>query len=272
MMPLQSVGRGTWHLGVTAMMCCIVGQTMAQVDVPAGGVRAGVGVHPAGNGPTPRGPLASDGCTEAPTVGEGVFPYDLNNATNDFAGTCGSTTTAEDVWYRYVPTCTGTAVVETCGLTAADSVLLAKDMCSGLVLACNDDTCALQSQISFGVTAGDDYFIRMADFGGGVHTGSIRITCNPAPPNDPCPACLTISGLGLIPFDTTFATTDGTPDPLCLASGTDQIERDLWYCWTPPCPAGGMAILQTCGLTAVDTKIAVYDGVLCPPGPAIACN
>jgi hypothetical protein len=117
-----------------------------------------------------------DNCVDATTpYGTGTYTYDLSFATNDAAGTCGATGTAQDMWIRFVPAVSDTVTVETCGLVGADSVLEAWDSCGGFVIACNDDFCGLQSTIQFFTTAGVPVFIRVADFAGGTHAGSVRI-------------------------------------------------------------------------------------------------
>ena len=55
----------------------------------------------------------------------------------------------------------------------------------------------------------------------------------------------------------------------CHAGDLD-IANDLWYCWTAS--ASGPVSLSTCGLTDVDTKIAVYPGPGCPGGSALTCD
>ncbi|MBC7772919.1 MAG: hypothetical protein H7210_10525 [Pyrinomonadaceae bacterium] len=89
--------------------------------------------------------------------------------------------------------------------------------------------------------------------------------------NDLCTKCESISGEGTFNYDNSVAGTDGVGDPLCLAFGTDQISNDVWFCWTSTCENGEQAILEFCGLTAADTKVAVYDGTSCT-GPILACN
>jgi len=90
------------------------------------------------------------------------------------------------------------------------------------------------------------------------------------PPNDDCFNAIPISQ-GTTNFDTTNATTDGLPDPLCDKFGFQQIDSDVWFCWTADCT--GNVQVQTCGLTGVDTRIAAYDGCSCPAGNGIlACN
>jgi hypothetical protein len=88
--------------------------------------------------------------------------------------------------------------------------------------------------------------------------------------NNTCETAEAISGQGSFAFDNLFATTDGAEDILCDSFGSLQIEQDVWFCWTAPCSAE--VRFETCNGTAVDTKIAVYEGCVCPTGPAIACN
>jgi hypothetical protein len=150
------------------------------------------------NGPSgfgKRGPGANN-CADAPTVSEGAHAYDLTGATNDWPGTCGATATAEDVWLRYVATDSGTTFVSTCGGTGGDSVISVLDECGGPQILCLDDFCGLQTEVQFAATAGEDYLIRMADFAGGVHSGTVTISqpgpCVLTPPgpgtpeNEPC--------------------------------------------------------------------------------------
>lgn len=79
----------------------------------------------------------------------------------------------------------------------------------------------------------------------------------PAPDNDECADCESISGEGDFAFDNGGATSNGPDHVICDSFGTQAIDNDVWFCWTAPCDAD--VRLQTCALTAVDTKIAVYD-------------
>jgi len=92
------------------------------------------------------------------------------------------------------------------------------------------------------------------------------------PANDNCDAAEPISGYGAYAFDLVGATTDGLSNGVCLFFGNDQIEGDVWYCWTAA--EGGPIVLRTCSLTTVDTKVAIYAGCSpCPEsGGIIACN
>jgi hypothetical protein len=98
--------------------------------------------------------------------------------------------------------------------------------------------------------------------------------CQGPPANDHCADAEPITGNGTFPFDNTVATTDGPAHAACaFVDGDDQTRRDVWYCWTAPCTDA--VYVQTCGLTAVDTKLNVYAGCdVCPPVGAdlLTCN
>lgn len=82
--------------------------------------------------------------------------------------------------------------------------------------------------------------------------------------SDGCTMAEAISGAGTYNFDSSAATTDGNPHAACLSFSEDQIEGDIWYCWTSDCD--GTVRVETCGLTTVDTRIAVYSSCnVCPP-------
>jgi hypothetical protein len=105
-------------------------------------------------------------------------------ATDDGGASCGSADTSADVWYRVVIDAGQTRLhVDTCTGTFYDSVLSLHTACpgtSGNQLACNDDSCDLQSTIEATVTPGATYLIRVAGFGGA--TGSFTVTTSYPPP------------------------------------------------------------------------------------------
>ena len=95
--------------------------------------------------------------------------------------------------------------------------------------------------------------------------------CTLAAGNDDCADALAISGTGLFPFDNSTATTDGPEHAVCDSFGEQQIEADVWFCWTAP--STGRVRVATCGSLG-DTKLALYDGCACPPTDAdvIGCD
>jgi hypothetical protein len=90
----------------------------------------------------------------------------------------------------------------------------------------------------------------------------LNLPLPPLPSNDRCSASLPLTGVGQFGFDNSFATTDGAAHAACLSSNQTQIEHDVWYCWTSPCTA--TVFVRTCGMTEVDTRLAVYRGCSCP--------
>jgi len=97
--------------------------------------------------------------------------------------------------------------------------------------------------------------------------------CQPPPPaNDACAFAQSIDGRGDFPFNNFTATTDGPTHTACQSFGESQIEADVWFKWTSPCT--DTVVVSTCGLTDVDTRIAVYKGFVCPVNDArlISCN
>lgn len=82
--------------------------------------------------------------------------------------------------------------------------------------------------------------------------------------NNACASPAVLAGTGTFFFDNRSASTDGLPHPACDASGSSQIHKDLWIIWIAQCD--GLAYVETCGLAALDTRIAVYSPAApCPP-------
>lgn len=83
--------------------------------------------------------------------------------------------------------------------------------------------------------------------------------------SDSCAGAPVITGFGNFAFDNTAATTDGQDHGLCSKDGDPGIALDLWWRWTSP--VSGPVTISTCGLTTVDTEIAIYaPNALCAPG------
>ncbi len=98
-------------------------------------------------------------------------------------------------------------------------------------------------------------------------SGTIAIERGGADGSDACGTPSLISGAGTFPFSNVGATLDGIGHGACLSFGSNQIFSDVWFLWTSV--AGGSVSVQTCGSTALDTRIAVYNGgAACPPSDA----
>jgi hypothetical protein len=89
---------------------------------------------------------------------------------------CGSG--ANDIWFSYTATCSGNVRIETCGLATFDTVLEAlSGPCANLSsVACNDDACTLQSMVTFPVSLGERYLVRVGGFQGQSGSVSLLVT------------------------------------------------------------------------------------------------
>jgi len=75
---------------------------------------------------------------------------------------------------------------------------------------------------------------------------------------DECVRALNISGFGLFPWDNTEATTGILAQNLssCIIAGESGIGADIWFKWKST--TNNSVTIDTCQLTDVDTKMAVY--------------
>ncbi|MCB9916050.1 MAG: hypothetical protein H6828_13050 [Planctomycetes bacterium] len=225
-----------------------------------------------------------DDCAAPVTiVGQGGFLFDNAGASTGLEGqgealcyVFGSSAVQRDVWFRWVPSASGTAVARTCGATV-DTKLAAYPgaLCptNGSALACNDDACGFQSSVSFPATAGVPCMLQVGTYPGAPGgAGVLQLEVWPPLAADECATPAPLAGQGAFPFDTTVATAgaEGQSEATCLAFGTSAFDHDVWFAWTAD--ATGTARLSTCG-SGLDTKLAVYPGGGCPAaGTALACD
>lgn len=231
-------------------------------------------------------PPANDDCSSPQAIaGQGVFSFDLSGATTGSEGQMESLCYAfvgppieDDVWFTWTADANGTAILGTCTSTTDTKLAVYPGSPScpldGTALACNDESCGVQSQVFFPVSAGTAYTVQV-----GVHPGAspgpVTLDVEIAPPvgpEDDCATPLVISGTGTFPFDLVGATTgsEGQNELICTFN-FPSVRSDVWYAWTAP--ASGLFSVSTCGSTVVDTKIVVYPGPGCPTnGTAIACE
>ncbi len=120
-------------------------------------------------------PPENDLCANAICVEDGVSVTGNNGlATGSDISSCGYNDFA-DVWYTYTPTVDGDVTVSLCG-SAFDTTLAIYDACDGTELACNDDSCGLQSEIIMPMTAGTTYYIRVAGYNGATGDFTLLVT------------------------------------------------------------------------------------------------
>jgi hypothetical protein len=175
-------------------------------------------------------PPANDDCANATVIGNGAFGGTLVGATNDGTASCGQSSSSPDVWYRYTASCTGTMTASTCGTHDApgqdqgvDTVLSLFDGCGGTELGCDDDdnpqiSCIgtdlgsfRDSAVAISVTAGQEVYIRIANFNSGS-TGpfSLQVECVASGPNSGSIFCS--GNLGNCPCGATGLVGHGCPN------------------------------------------------------------
>ncbi|MFO0829248.1 MAG: hypothetical protein U0572_14010 [Phycisphaerales bacterium] len=153
---------------------------------------------------------ANDDCTHAIPIGEGLFAYSTLDSSTDgpaLPQSCDEgfgTGFVRDIWYRYHPSCDGTAFVTLCDPATNYDTRLAvySGGCDSLQLvACNDDlpNCEvlglagydLLSTVTFDVDCGQMYWVRVGGYPGpastGSGTGNLYVACLDG---TPCPACV----------------------------------------------------------------------------------
>jgi len=231
-------------------------------------------------------PVNDDCLTPTAVAGYGTFPFDntvastgVDGQTEALCNIYSNTGVTYDVWYTWTAPATEQVSFDTCGLTGVDSkiAVYAGTGCPlpGTALGCDDDACGLQSRVLFNAVAGSTYTLQLGTWPYGAlgGAGNFEVVSAAPPANDDCTAADVLVGVGTFPFDNTFATTgvDGQTEALCNFFSSTAVENDVWYEWTAP--AAGCTIIDTCGLTGIDSKIAIYAGTGCPvAGSALDCN
>ncbi len=209
----------------------------------------------------------NDNCADATVVTAGTYDYDLNSASNDFAGSCGASGSSPDVWYKYTTGAVQEQVTaSTCGLSSSDTVLAWVDGCGGSEIACLDDACGLQTSLSTIVAANTTVWLRLAGYNGTVHAGQVNFSSIPVEPpaNDSCATAAAIVPGTPASFDTSFADDDGAAS---CGLGGDPGQGSVWYTFTAD--RDGAVEVLTCDGTAFDTIVSMYDGC---DGTEVGCN
>ncbi len=169
----------------------------------------------------------------------------------------------QDSWYRYVTARAGMLIVDSCGIGGGEDIRIevwAGGTCPPDVLvACDDNSCGLDSRVAFPVGPDETYLIRFGGSsvagmqGGGVFSSfGVRV----APFNDECDMPEPISGIGSFLLDTRNAT-----DSVVLGD-TNPTTRDLWYRWTA-LETRRFAVRTCTSIITRPTRLTVYADVPC---------
>ena len=148
---------------------------------------------------------ANDECVNATAIAAGITAFSTIGATGISVTACAEFggNIYNDIWYSYTPLNDGIATFSLCaangGSAAYDSkVAIFSGTCAGLAyITCDDDTCALQSQVSWDVECGTTYLISLGSYGAtGFGAGNIALTQDGTACAPPCaPADLNCDGI-----------------------------------------------------------------------------
>ncbi|UCC30261.1 MAG: hypothetical protein JSU86_18935, partial [Phycisphaerales bacterium] len=260
------------------------------------------------------GPPNND-CADAIPVGDGIMSFSTIGATTDgddepeICEYSEYTHIESDIWFDYVAPCSGDVTVSLCG-SEYDTKMAVYHGCDYCLprtypIACNEDYCATQSEVTHPGIEDDCYKIRVGGWLGTQGNGIMTIECRvPPPPTGACcdqwgdcigtiseADCDAENGTWFEGQDCNTFTCPVPPPPhdecpACIpvvsgvpyngstrgASGSDTSScsvndtKDVWHCWTPDC--NGIAIIGLCD-SAFDTTLVVYDSC---GGDELACS
>ncbi len=127
----------------------------------------------------------NDLCENRIDVGNGDTPFSTVGAGTDGPAhpDClffGDDQVQSDIWFNYTAPASGDATISLCG-SSYDTKLAVYEGCEcadlsdATLLACNDDSCSLQSEVTIPVNQGQCYKIRVGGFGGIQGDGILSI-------------------------------------------------------------------------------------------------
>lgn len=262
--------------------------------------------------PTPT-TISAGGCSAVLVMpGSGGVVTGTTSGASTLAGSCALTGNSPERVVQWIPSASGTAVIETCGSgTNFDTVLyLRGGTCTSGEIACNDDTagCTVNdgsgvdrgSRLTVSVTAGQAYYIvvdgwntKAGDFSltawipvpiapTATATRTPSFTASPGTPThtqtfSPTPTPTPSGGCGApIQIPATgglFTGTTSGASALASSCTLSSNSPEVVYRWTPQ--TSGTATIETCG-TGTDFDTVLYmrnaSTASCTSGPDMACN
>ncbi len=218
-------------------------------------------------------PATNDACDGAIILNNGdIVNFDSSSATADGIDPGCGTGAPVDLWYRVAPICDGDYSFSTCG-SALDTRIAIYDGTAGcplpgdVAIACNDDSCGSQSELTLSASAGTVYYVQVGGAGTAVGTGTLAYTdLTSAPVNDECTGAIAYTTPDT--FSTVCANSEGI-DPTC---GTAVASPDLWYSYTVLVDS---EVTVSLAGSLYDTVVAAWDASAGCPAPGdipIACN
>ena len=202
-------------------------------------------------------PPANDECDGAVAVACDDVVNGSTTAATDSGGN-----PAFDVWYSYENLgVTEDVTISLCG-SAYDTNIRVYSDCPGTnQIATNDDSCDLQSEVTFTNDGSQAYYIMVEGYNTATGNFTMSVTCDvniPAPANDNCDAPEMLP-LGVTVSGTTAGATDqGTgPDDDTTCDPFD-FHADVWYAVEITGGTSDLTVTTTTTGTSDEAGIAIY--------------
>lgn len=195
---------------------------------------------------------ANDDCAAAISITTGITMTSTSGAGTDGPPSC---PTNQDIWYSFAAPLTGTLEVGLCGSIYDTYLSVYPDtgVCppaAGSELACNDDSCGLQSFVTVPVVMGDMYLIRVGGFTGSSGTGQLSVSYEVLP----------VTGL--------MCTANGSTVDLNWTNGTTYDEVRVYVDGVLDATLGGGQTTYTTGALLDGTHTICVEGFQAAAGPA----
>jgi hypothetical protein len=234
------------------------------------------------SGTVPPPPPANDDCSNAIAIacGATVNGTTAGSTTVGQPSACGTydgVQTIGGIWYTVIGD-GGQITASLCGSAYDTQIGIFTGSCGAFTcVAGNDDSCGLQSSVSWNSTNGTTYYIYVTGFGTASGTFSLSMTCNgapvPPPVNDVCANATVLSVNAAIdcPANAITATTTGaTQDGVTVGcDDTGGPYNDVWFsfnsgnnieiqysiAWITMAGGTSIELYNACGGTAIDCDL-----------------
>jgi hypothetical protein len=246
----------------------------------------GSGSSPANSGPgtftlSIAGPPSNDDCTTPIVLGMGGGSgYDNSTATTGAQGATACGAVNNDLWYTWTASMSGTATLDTCFQTNDDTsvaIYLGSGCPSGNAIACDDNSCGVQSMATFPIVAGGTYTLQVGSGSGNGGPSSFIITeQGGGSPSVGTPYCFG-DGTGIAcPCANTGASGHGCANSLnnsgaeLAATGIAMVSADaLALNGSGMPPNVSVLYFQGTSQTSGGTGVAFGDGLRCASGTIV---
>ncbi len=174
------------------------------------------------------------------------------------------------VWYRFTAPASGIYEVDTFG-SDFDTVLAVytgSTLPSLSLVDCNDDTLSsIRSRVQFQAVAGVTYLVQGG--GWGTKSGILTVNIGPSPPPPANDTFSQAAAIPAVPFGDARFNSTATEDAGELKTTCSDVEKTVWYTFTPP--ASGVYAIDTAG-SEFDTVLTVFTGATLDTLTQVACN